>query len=189
MLAYKAFNKDIQATSGKGIFQFEPGKTYEEDRCGCAACGFHCAEDPLDTLNYYRAMDTRFFIVEAAGDINQDGHDTRIACTQLTLVKEISRLQLATSGCLYMQKYPERTSDSCYVKKDRGRCSVEDDFVIVRGKSPQAAGVKGSWLFLLREKKGSCAIEGIWPVYIDGKEYMPDTWYGIRGGKICAKKN
>lgn len=190
MLAYKAFNSKLQATLGKGTFQFEEGKTYEENECKCARNGFHCAENPLCALSYYRGMDTRFFIVEAEGDINQDGVGSRISCTKLTLVKEISRIQLATHACLYIQKYPDRnTEDGTNLEYQEGSCNRAGDFIIVRGKSPRAAGVKGSWLFLLKEAKKSTAIEGIYPVFIDGEEYQVDTWYGIKGGAVCKKKN
>lgn len=190
MLAYKAFNSKLQATRGNGIFQFEVGKTYEENECKCARNGFHCAENPLCALSYYSAMDTRFFIVNAEGDINQDGVDSRISCTKLTLVKEISRIQLATYACIYIQKYPDRdTENNSYVKHREGRCDTAGDFIIVRGKSPRAAGVKGSWIFLMKEAKGSKEIEGIFPVFIDGEEYRENRWYGIKGGAVCEKKS
>lgn len=188
MLAYKAFNSDLQARLGKGTFQFEPGRTYEEKECKCAHNGFHCAENPLCVLTYYNGMNDRFFIVEAAGDINQDGYGSRISCTRLTLKKEITRLQLAALACEYMRRYPERETESNYVRKDRGRTMEEGDFIIVRGKHPRAAGVKGSYLFLVQEKKGSKEIAGIYPVSIDGAEYKEYVWYGLRGGAVCEKK-
>ena len=64
MLAYKGFNSKLQATMGSGVFQFEPGQTYEESECKCAHNGFHCAENPLCALGYYRDMSSRFFIVD-----------------------------------------------------------------------------------------------------------------------------
>jgi len=189
MLAYKAFNSELQATLGKGIFQFEPGKTYEESECKCSHNGFHCAENPLCTLRYYSRKDARFFIVKAEGDINQDGYGSRISCTKITLVREIDRIQLAAHACRYMQKYPERDPESSYVKEKKGKCYESEDFVIVRGKSPMAAGVKGAHLFLMKEKKNSKEIEDIHVVYVDGEEYRENVWYGIRGGEICVKKN
>lgn len=189
MLAYKGFNSKLQATMGSGTFQFEPGKTYDEPECKCARNGFHCAENPMDVLNYYRAMDDRFFIVEAAGDINQDGNGSRISCTKLTLRKEISRIDLAVRGCLYMQNYPDRETFGAYVKKEHGECSEKGGFIIVRGKHPEAAGVEGSWLFLLQEERSSKKIAGIYPIQIDGKEYKEGIWYEVRRGKICEKRN
>ncbi len=189
MIAYKAFNAKLQAVMGNGLFQFEPGETYEEKECKCARNGFHCAENPLCVLNYYSSQDARFFIVRAEGDINQDGNGSRISCTKLTLVKELNRIQLAAHACMYMQKYPDRDMENSYAVRDRGRCIKEDDFIIVRGKSPKAAGVEGSYLFLVKEKKGSKEIEGIYPVFIDGEEFKKDTWYGIRGEKICRSRS
>ena len=173
---------------GLGIVQFEPGGTYEEPECKCAKNGYHCAEDPLDVLSYYSSRDTRFFIVKAEGEIHQDGHGSRISCTNLTLVKEISRIQLAAMACRYMEKYPERKTNSRYVEKESGKCQSKGDFIIVRGKHPKAAGVDGSTVFLVQEAKDSTEIIGIYPIEIDGKDYREDTWYGLRGGRICSKK-
>lgn len=188
MIAYKAFNSRLQATMGKGTFQFEPGKTYEEKACKCAREGFHCAENPIDVLDYYSAPGTRFFIVEAAGDINQDGNGSRISCTKLTLLREITRIDLAARACNYMYRYPDREWECKYAHKDRGRTQAADDVIIVRGKHPEAAGVKGSYLFLMQEGK-SREIQGIYPVEVDGREYEEDTWYRVRGGTVCKKKH
>ncbi len=189
MIAYKGFNSKLQATMGKGTFQFEPGGTYEEKECKCASNGFHCAENPLDVLDYYRSMDARFFIVEAAGDINQDGCGSRISCTKLTLTKEIDRIGLALRGCLYIEYHPDRETYGRYVKKEHGECSAKNDFIIVRGKHPAAAGVEGSWLFLVQEKRSTNQISGIYTIQIDGKEYKEGRWYRVLRGKICEKRN
>lgn len=189
MLAFKGFTSSLTATLGKGIFQFEPGKTYEENECKCARNGFHCAEDPLCALGYYDNMNSRFFIVKAEGDINQDGVDSRISCTKITLMKEISRIELAAYACRYMEQYPEREIQSSYLKSEKGKCGKKDDFIIVRGKHPQAAGVKGSYLFLVKEEKASEEINIIYPVFVDGVEIKANTYYGLRGEKLCEKKN
>lgn len=188
MIAYKAFNSRLQATLGKGIFQFEPGKTYEESECKCAKNGFHCAENPIDCLDYYSSMDTRFFIVEAAGDINQDGDGSRISCTRITLKKEITRFSMAVRACMYMENHPDRNWIGRYAKPERGRAIEAGDFMIVRGKHPEAEGVKGSWIFLVQEKRSSREISGIYHIEIDGQEYKENTWYRVRGGKVCEKQ-
>lgn len=189
MLAFKGFNKNLQATMGKGIFQFEPGKTYEESECKCAHNGLHCAENPLCAMDYYSGMDDRYFMVSAGGDINQDGYNSRISCTKLTLVKELDRIQMAAHACLYLQKYPDRVENNRYLVKDKGLCHKKNDFIIVRGKNPVSAGVKGSYLFLVKECRDSGDIEAIYPVHIDGKEYKSNKWYCIRKGEVCEKKN
>lgn len=187
MIAIKAFNKDLQATLGNGIMQMELGKTYEESECKCAHNGFHCAENPLCALDYYRSMDSRFFIVEAEGDINQDGTGSRISCTRLTIKKEITRIQLAALACEYIRKYPDREENTTHLSFNRGTASMKDDFVIVRGKNPKGQGVKGSYIFLVKEEKGSRQIKDIYPIYVDGEEIEANQYYGLRGDKLCKK--
>lgn len=182
MIAYKAFNKNLEATMGRGTYKFEPGKTYEETECKCSKNGFHCAENPLCCLTYYTLHDSRYFIVDAAGDINQDGTGSRISCTKLTLLKELSRIELAVHACRYIQKHPERELESRYAQTEKGTCT--DDFIIVRGKKPVAKGFKGSYLFLMQEEKAKNSIKGIYVLEIDGKEYKPDTYYTVREGRV-----
>lgn len=183
MLAYKGFNSNLQATMGHGTFQFEPGKTYVEEAAKCAKNGFHCAENPLTVFDYYRAMESRFFVVKAAGDINQDGYDTRISCTEITLVKELSRIEMAALGCQYMLDHPKLANEKI-VNTEMGQCFKTGDFVVVRGKDPHAIGCKGSILFLVQEKKNARTIDGIYVINVDGEEFEDNTWYGIKQGEI-----
>lgn len=189
MIAYKGFTKDLTARLGKGTYHFEAGKTYEEDECKCGHNGFHCAENPLCAYEYYSGDNDRYFIVKAEGDINQDGAGSRISCTRLTLMKEITLLQLAAEACKHMMKYPEREEKSKLLKENRGYCSKESGVIIVRGKNPLGSGVKGSYVFLLQEERGSRNIKCIYPFYVDGDEIKANKVYGLRGDKLCEKKN
>lgn len=183
MIAYKAFNKNLEATMGRGTYKFEAGKTYEETECKCARNGYHCAENPLCCLTYYSEKDARYFIVKAEGEVNQDGYDSRISCTKLTLLKELNRIELAAHACRYIQKYPDRALESNYAQMNKGTCT--DDFIIVRGKNPIAKGRKGSYLFLIQEEKETNGIKGIYALEIDGKEYKPNTYYTVKKGEIA----
>lgn len=49
MKAYKGFNKDMTCRG----FQYEEGKTYEEDNADLCNAGFHACESPLDCFSYY----------------------------------------------------------------------------------------------------------------------------------------
>ena len=134
MRAIKAFNRNLQATLGSGVMTMEAGKTYREKEAKCAHNGFHCAENPCvhsDTITIWIPW---FFIVEAGGDINQDRNGTRISCTELTLIKEITRIQLAALACEYIRKYPDREENETHLCKDKGAATVKEDFIIVRGR-------------------------------------------------------
>ena len=67
--------------------------------------------------------------------------------------QRITRIQLAALACEYIRKYPDREENETHLCKDKGAATVKEDFIIVRGKNPIAKGVKGSYLFLLKEEK------------------------------------
>lgn len=187
MIAYKGFNKDLVCTMGNGKFQYEVGKTYREEEAKCANTGFHCVEEPIEVLRWYSSDGARFCIVEAAGDVHEDGHD-KISCTKMTILKEITLQQLGILECRWVSDHPDRKT-STYVKMDIGTAD-KDDIVVVRGKKPRASGEIGSTIFLLREAKKSKEIEEIGVYEIDGKEYLPNVWYKVDGREYrCVKKN
>ena len=96
IIAYKAMDKNMQC-SGK---QYEVGKTYHEDKADCCHAGMHACENPLDVLHYYPLSDgIRIFKVECGGDISrEDGKDTKLACTELTVEAEIKIADMVKLG-------------------------------------------------------------------------------------------
>ena len=96
IIAYKAMDKNMQYR-GK---QYEVGKTYHEDKADCCHAGMHACENPLDVLHYYPLSDgIRIFKVECGGDISrEDGKDTKLACTELTVEAEIKIADMVKLG-------------------------------------------------------------------------------------------
>lgn len=185
MIAYKGFNKDLACTLGQGVYQYEIGKTYEEPEANCAKNGFHCVEEPIRVLDWYR--DGRYCLVKAE-DIHEDGTD-KIACKKMTILKELTINQLMAHEAAWMLKHPERTY-SKLVKKERGTAQ-KGGTVIVRGKNPMAKGELGTTIFLVQEGKGTKNILKISVLPIDGKVNKPGTWYDVEGRaheKIRAKE-
>lgn len=134
MLAFKGFNSDMTCTLGKGTFKYEIGRMYKEKEANCTRNGFHCCENPLDVLQWYDNQDSRFCVVKADGEINQDNVETKISCTELTVVKEVTRLELAALGCEYMRRYPKRVVHNKYLTWDRGECQEKTDLSLCEGK-------------------------------------------------------
>lgn len=183
MIAYKGFNKDLSCTMGKGIFRYEVGKAYKENEAKCVKTGFHCVEEPIEVLSWYR--DGRYCIVDAGGDIHEDGME-RISCTEMKILKEISLEQLGALECEWLIKHPDR-KHSNHVEKNAGR-AMKDGIIIVRGKNPKAAGEIGSTIFLLKEGKGTKEIVDAGAYKIDGKQFLPGVFYKTDGRRArCAK--
>lgn len=179
MIAFKGFNKDFTCTMGNGTYRYEVGKKYTEDTAKCAAAGFHCVEEPIEVLSWY--SNGRYCIVEAGGDIHEDGQN-RISCTEITILREISIIELALMECKWLQKHPKREY-SKHVHKEEG-LEVNKDIVIVRGKDPKAAGRQGSTLFLLKEATHGSSIVEIGVFQVDGETYQPNVYYRI-DGRMC----
>jgi len=183
MLAYKGFKNDLTCTLGRGTYRFKENIWHEEKQANCVQNGFHCAEDPLDCLFYYPDWDTSaYYLVEAAGDIDEDGRDSKISCTRLKLLKKLDMFDFVNAAVEYICHHPERKIDNrthgkIHVKKSEGRAK-KDGAVIVYGEAPMAAGPDGSILALIKMDQGN-NIAGVCVRKVDGTHCKPDTWYQI----------
>ena len=83
MIAFKGFNKLLQCTRGNGIFQYEIGKSYEEDEANCAQNGLHCVEEPIRVLDWYE--DGRWCMVDVQ-DYHEDGTN-KISAKKMKILK------------------------------------------------------------------------------------------------------
>ena len=114
--AYKMFKKDLTCRG----FQFVPDKWFEEEAEGganTARNGFHCAYNPLDCLSYYSSFaDSRCFIVEIGGDVDEDAYDSKIAATKMRLVKELDLNSFVAHSLLFVYEHPELSENSIIEK-------------------------------------------------------------------------
>lgn len=172
MIAYKAFKRGLIATHGSGNFQYKEGLN-EFEAANCVREGAHCAEDPLDMFNYYHpGPDTEYRLVIASGDIDEDGRDSKIACTRLIVKQELTLPQVAAAALVFWKKHPERS------RKEFERGGF---FKMKRAKDPFISGKKGEWLcFAVGSHK---AIARIGMIYIDGEKFKPNILYDIDGNE------
>ena len=162
MRAYKGFTKELISRCGNDEAEtccFTPGETKEVEASKTASCGFHCCENPFECLDWYSFNgQNRFFVVEAAGDVDEDDYE-RIACTKITLVEELTPLKFAMEGMRYIISHPAREkwqqSKSCVtVARDRAKAYGTGCIAIARGENPVVTGVEGSILGLIVETGG-----------------------------------
>lgn len=170
MIAYKAFKPGLICRG----YQFIMGKNIT-DKANCRENGFHCAEDPLDCLSYYSNMDdAEYYIVDAAGDMDEDGDDTKISCTELTIMKKLTRLDFFLHGLLFMAVHPFREWSS-HVHKDKQKART--GYAVVRGIDPVACGGLGDILAFVKEDAVSGAVIKVALGEIDGTQLLPNVWY------------
>lgn len=188
MIAYKGFDENLICTLGRGKFQYEPGETIREESSKCANRGMHCAEYVLDCLDWYPlGRGNRYFRVEASGSLDEDDVDTKIACTEMTLLKELSVPDIALHAMSYMIDHPHRkwvkNGPLLNVAADKALGAGPGSIAIARGKDPRVKGKTGSVMGILMEGTGS-EIEEAKYLRVDGKKIKPDTWYRIGPGGL-----
>lgn len=181
MIVYKGMNKDMTCTLGKGSFQYRLGETIKEDSSKTAKIGLHCVENPLKVLSWYSlGGSNRYFLCEAAGSIDEDHSDDKIACTELTVLKELSVKELVGHGMMWIVSHPlrdwEQSSHMLTVTKDRAEAFCAGAIAIARGEGPRVKGAAGSYLGLIKENNG--LIEEARLLEVTG-EIKPNTWYTL----------
>ena len=96
--AYKGFNKHMQCTPNRKIFQYEIGKEYKEDEANLCHCGFHACENPLDVLSYYNNINDKFCEVELDEIDPNRNKDSKICGKKIKIGVEIGFLGLFKAG-------------------------------------------------------------------------------------------
>lgn len=171
-LAYKAFAPGLIC---RGV-AFKPiGEVNVTDAANCARNGWHCAEDPADCLRYYPDFQNSVYtIVNVGGDVDEDSVDSKISCTELTILRVLEPVDYLLHILMYMAKHPKK---ECFAVK-RGRGKACNGYVVVRGRQPFAMGKDGDILAMAREENGR--IEQI-AVYRAGIDVPADVYVNIDG--------
>lgn len=171
MIAYKGFNPGLICLG----YQFHMGLNVT-DEANCGHNGFHCAENPLDCLTYYSNMEqSEYYLVDAGGDVDEDGGDSKISCTRLTILKKLNREEFFLHALAYMMDHPGRKCSS-RVMRNAGTAG-KNSFVLVRGIDPVAKGGRNSILAFAKEDPGTGKIIQVTLTCVDGKRARPNVWY------------
>lgn len=171
MIAYKGFRPGLTCLG----YQFQMGKNVTE-QANCAENGFHCAENPLDCLTYYDIEQSEYYLVDAGGDVDEDDTDSKISCTELTILKKLDLRTFLLHALAYMADHPMREWNR-HVQHGRGEAA--NRFAVVRGEDPVACGKKGDLLAYAREDPVAGKITQVALLTVDGKEVLPHRWYDI----------
>lgn len=199
MKAYKGFNQDMTCRG----FQYEEGKTYEEDKAELCEKGFHACEAPLDVLSYYPPVDdsgnmSKYHVVEL-DEVSEkrDNDDTKRCAKKITIGAELNLFGLAKAHVEWVKEQIDRDKD----KSDNGYRSAatntgnwsaataggKDSVAIAWGIESKAKAALGSYIVLAEWKEdenGGYKLKCAKMHKVDGKTIKPDTFYMLKGGKI-----
>ena len=131
MKAYKGFKNDMTCRG----FQFEEGKTYEEDKAELCNSGFHACENPLDCFKYYAPSQSVFHEVEIEDVSDERGDDSKICGKKITI-----GAKLDVAGIV--KAHFEYVTSKC--EKVKGSVAGDNEAVSVKGKQSCSAGKWGS---------------------------------------------
>lgn len=185
-------------------FQYEEGKTYEEEVADVCNQGFHACELPINAFSYYLPTKSVYHEVEMFGKI--DSSESNKTCS--SKIKIGAKINIAgiikDSIDIIRQKAEEESSASSGYKGNAassGYCgSAKADHpnscAIAWGPESKANGVKGSHLVLAEwESNGgnyweeeTWTFKGAVMVVVDGENIKENTWYGLRNGKVIEIK-
>ena len=179
--AYKAFDANWQCRG----FQFEVGKTYAHDGpVKLCKSGFHACEAPLDCLNYYSIIDSKFAEVELGGVSDEREKDTKRVGSTVSIKASLNIAGLVKAQVEWCKQNAENksvaegdysTAASCgnYSKVS---CDT-NGFACVAGIDGRVKGNAGSALSLgYRDAQDRNRIA---VAYVGEDGIKPDTWYKL----------
>ena len=141
--SYKGMDKDLKCRNG---FQYELGKTYEQETATVCGPGFHSCEAPLDVLRYFGLKNgNRYFETLADGVIaRRAGEDSKIASSKLTIGAEIGLPGLIKAHMEYTREKAESGTpggdDSNLAGGMRSNLAGGDDSNLAGGDDSNLAG-------------------------------------------------
>ena len=136
MKAYKGFNRDMTCRD----FQFEAGKTYEEENAKLCDSGFHACVDPLDCFNYYYPGQSVYREVEIDDNGERHTDDSKVCGKKITIGAEIGLPGIIKAHFDYVKSNctMERTDPKQATAGDFGAATAGDFGAATAGDSGAA---------------------------------------------------
>ena len=203
--AVKGFNQDMTCTPTKYIkFQYEEGKTYEEETADVCIKGFHACELPIDAFRYYPPTKSVYHEVEMYGETD-DSETDKTCSSKIKIGAKINIAGIIKASIDIIRRKAEKesaaSSGNCGNAASSGykgnaKANHPNSCAIAWGPESKASGVIGSHLVLAEWESngGKYWEEETWTfkwammVKVDGENIKENTWYGLRNGKVIEIK-
>ena len=124
--AFKGFNQDMTCTPTDDIkFQYEEGKTYEEENANVCNKGFHACELPIDVFRYYPPVKSVYHEVEMSGTVDSSESD-KICSTKIKIGAKINIAGIIKTSIDIIKNKAEKasaaSSGNCGNAASSGNC-------------------------------------------------------------------
>ena len=174
MITYKGFEKGLVCRG----YQFKANEVNVCEKAKTAREGFHSAENPLDVLTYYPNPETsEYWMCIAGGDVDEDGADSKVSSTELTLMHETGIRGLLIWGAV---AHRDREDFAESNKRRFGRpATASRGYAISICEDARAKGSDGDLLLIVDDNDAVLLTVGE-----DG--IKPNVWYNARGEEVQA---
>ena len=190
MKAYKGFKRDLTCRG----FQFEEGKTYEEQEAELCKKGFHACEHPLACFGYYAPSDSVYHEVELDGVTDERGSDTKVAAKKITIGARLDITGMVKAAVYFVFAKADWSNKKQHATGDHGAASATGRWGAATslGFEGKAKADIGCWITLAEWGKNEEM--GVWERVdvrtrkVDGVNVLPDIWYQLKNGEFVEAK-
>lgn len=192
MKAYKGFNKDMTCRG----FQFEEGKTYEEQIADLCRKGFHACMMPLDCLNYYRLNDSVYHEVDLDEVDPQRENDSKVCGKKIRIGAQLSIGDIVKASVEYVKTEARTTTGDGAHSATTGdwahsEVNGKNAIAAALGIESQARAAMWYWIVLAEyeETENNYFLRTVKSAQVDGVNIKPDTWYKLKNGDFMEVEN
>lgn len=172
MITYKGFKKGLVCRG----YQFKAHEVNVCEKAKTVREGFHSAENPLDVLTYYPNPETsEYWRCMVGGDIDEDGEDSKVSSTELTLIDETGIKGILLWGYIAHRDRDdfEESNKRRFGRAATARCG----YAISICEDARAMGKDGDLLLIIDDTDAVLLTVGE-----DG--IKPNVWYNARGEAV-----
>ena len=195
MKAYKGFKKDMTCRK----FQFEEGKTYEEQEAKLCEKGFHACDHPLACFGYYAPSDSVFHEVELDCVADERGSDTKVVAKKITIGARLDIAGMVKAAVDFVFSRADWSKKEQHATGDQGAASAAGRWGAASATGDQGAAVSlgingkakashGCWITLAEWRQDNKTYKwervDVKTRKVDGVDILPDTWYQLKNGQF-----
>ena len=170
----------------------------------CCDRGFHACKSPMEVLDHYDMLSSRFAEVEQSGKIDEEGNSTKVCSSCIKIKAELKLADIINIGVEWLKDITSPTKVKTDIAKndnggdyaqigssgDYAKIGItgQDSVIMCAGKESKAKAKAGSWITLAEWKWSDEKNRNV-PIcvkteYVDGNNIKADTWYQLQKGEF-----